>query len=184
TQQELSTDVDALTAKVSPSQIIQRKTDRVRGALQEAKEKVMGTASQGGEKGSSAASTATDTVQSTASSVAGAVSEAPKMVSRHARGNPLAAGLIAFGVGWLVSSLLPASQREKELATQLKETVTEHSDVIKEEVGSAVQEVTENLREPAQEAVQSVKTTANEGLGAVQEEGKHAVHEVKSQVQS
>ena len=48
-------------------------------------------------------------------------STAATAARRQTQGNPLAAGLIAFGVGWLVSSLLPDSQKERELAHQLKD---------------------------------------------------------------
>jgi len=173
TQRNLSDDVDALTDKVSPSQIVQRRVDRARGVMNEAKDKVMGTFSSVGEKGSSAAS-----------SVADAVSDAPGMVQRRTQGNPLAVGLIAFGAGWLVSSLLPASEAEKRIATRIKDQTMEHSDVIKEEVTGAAQEIKDNLREPTQEAMQTVTSTASEAANAVREEGTQAAKEVKDQVQT
>ena len=42
TQSMLSTDVDALTDKVSPSRIAQRRVDRVRGTANRWKDRVMG----------------------------------------------------------------------------------------------------------------------------------------------
>jgi hypothetical protein len=46
------------------------------------------------------------------------VTSIPQATWRQAQGNPLAAGLIAFEAGWLVSSVLPLGRKERELATR------------------------------------------------------------------
>ena len=38
-----------------------------------------------------------------------------------AEGNPLAAGLIAFGAGLLISGLIPSSQKEQQAVSTLQE---------------------------------------------------------------
>ena len=43
-------------------------------------------------------------------------------VSRGARGNPIAVGLGAFALGWLVSSLIPASRAEQRAAGTLRDS--------------------------------------------------------------
>ncbi|MFB0840543.1 hypothetical protein ACETK3_21425, partial [Arthrobacter sp. E44] len=63
---------------------------------------------------------ATDTVSAKLSDAGHTVSAAPDQVKAKTAGNPLAAGLIAFGAGLLVSSLIPPSQKEREAADQLK----------------------------------------------------------------
>lgn len=55
TRQDLSTNVDAVTEKVSPSKVAQRQTDKVRSTLSGWKDHVMGSADHAG---GSAASTA------------------------------------------------------------------------------------------------------------------------------
>lgn len=172
TQRNLSNDVDALTAKVSPRRIVHRRVDQVRSALHGAKDTVMGTASQVGEASSSAASTAVGRVQSAASSAAEAVSDTPRMVRERTQGNPLAVGLIAFGIGWLLSSLIPVSESEKKIATQVKDKAGEHTGMLKEEVMDAAQQVQANLREPVQQAMESVKSTAVTGTQTVQDQVK------------
>src|SRR2546423_839120 len=67
---------------------------------------------------SDAASSAASTISDTGSSAAAAVQDAPQAVRRQTQGNPLAAGLIAFGAGWLVSSLRPASRKDQRVAQQ------------------------------------------------------------------
>jgi hypothetical protein len=222
TQANLGQGVDALTEKVTPGKIVERRVDRARDAATRLKDKVMGSnpvqasshaasgvrsaASDAADQVSTtasatastvqdaastavgtaqdAASTAAGAVQDAASTAVGAVQEAPQAIRRQTRGNPLAAGLIAFGAGWLVSSLLPASRREQELADQAKQQAKQ---VAQEKVARAAQqvagEVKENLREPAQQAVESVKSTAQDAGQTVVEEGKSAAQDVQGRAQ-
>jgi hypothetical protein len=214
TQAALSQDVDALAEKVTPGKIVERRVDRARDAATRLKEKVMGSDPYGNQHGAggyvgdvrSAASTATDrvsgtassaassvqdaassaagTVQDAASSAAGAVQEAPAAIRRQTRGNPLAAGIIAFGAGWLVSSLLPASRREQELADQAKQVAQEKVQPAAQQVAQQVAaEVKENLREPAQHAVASVRSTAQDAKDTVTDEGRSAAQDVQGRAQ-
>jgi DNA replication initiation complex subunit (GINS family) len=123
------------------------------------------------------------TVQDVASSAASAVQHAPETISRQAQGNPLAAGLIAFGVGWLVSSLLPASEKEKQLASQAEQTVRENKDALLQPAKEAAQEMGEQLKPAAQDAVESVKSTAQDAAQTVKEEGQSAAQDVQGQAQ-
>jgi hypothetical protein len=210
TQAALSQDVDALAEKVTPGKIVERRVDRARDAATRLKEKVMGSDPYGNQHGAggyvgdvrSAASTATDrvsgtassaassvqdaassaagTVQDAAASAAGAVQEAPAAIRRQTRGNPLAAGIIAFGAGWLVSSLLPASRREQELADQAKQVAQEKVQPAAQQLAA---EVKENLREPAQQAVESVRSTAQDAKDTVTDEGRSAAQDVQGRAQ-
>ncbi len=74
---------------------------------------------------------------------------------RKTQGNPLAAGLIAFGAGLLVSSLIPASQKEREAADALKTA----AEPLTTELTEAAKHVAEGLKEPAQAAMENVKAT-------------------------
>src|SRR5215213_1196607 len=115
TRRELSYDVDALNEKVNPARVMDRRVSHVKGRFTNVKEKVMGSAQDTTSNAHGMAQSAAGSVQSAASSAVSTIQETPDMVVRQTQGNPLAAGLIAFGVGWLVSSLLPASQKEQEL---------------------------------------------------------------------
>ena len=207
TQAALSQDVDALTDKVTPGKIVERRVDRARDAATKLKEKVMGsdphgsggyggggvrsaasqtadrvsgTASSAASSVQDAAASAAGTVQDAASTAADAVQQAPQAIRRQTRGNPLAAGLIAFGAGWLVSSLLPASRREQELADQAKQVAQEKVQPVLQQVAG---EVGDNLREPAQQAVESVKATAQDAKETVADEGRSAAQDVSGRAQ-
>ncbi|MCW2702790.1 MAG: hypothetical protein JWQ37_785 [Blastococcus sp.] len=194
TRRELSYDVDALNEKVNPARVVDRRVTAAKGRLTSVKEKVMGSAqdttataqgmaSNAAGSVQTAASSAADTVQDAASSAADAVQQAPDAIVRQTQGNPMAAGLIAFGVGWLVSSLMPASQKEKQLAQQAESAVREHKDALLEPAKQAAQEIGEQLKPAAQDAVESVKSTAQDAASTVTEEGKSAAAEVQGTAQ-
>src|SRR5437899_2903318 len=121
TRASLSQDVDRLTDKVSPSKVVGRRVDSIKGTATSVRDRVMGTASSAGDSVSSAGGS----ISSAASSVGDVASSAPQMARHRAQGNPFAAGIVAFGVGMLVSSLLPASQKEQELASAAQDKATE-----------------------------------------------------------
>jgi hypothetical protein len=194
TRRELSYDVDALNEKVNPARVVDRRVTAAKGRMTNLKERVMGSAhdttssAQGMASNAAgsvqgAASSAAGTVQDAASSAAEAVQQAPDAVVRQTQGNPLAAGLIAFGVGWLVSSLLPASEKERQLAQQAESAVREHKDALLEPAKQAAQEIGEQLKPAAQDAVESVKVTAQDAAATVKDEGQSAVQDVQGQAQ-
>src|SRR3954452_2343038 len=190
TRANLSYDVDALNEKVNPTRVVDRRVgkakstvtglkDRVFGAAHDTTHHASGTASNVSGSVQGAASNAAGSVQNAASSAVGAVQSAPDTIQRQAQGNPLAAGLIAFGVGWLVSSLLPTSEKEKQLAAQAESAVKEHSQPLVDQAKNVAQEMGDNLKPAAQEAVESVRSTAQEGVQTVKAEGQSAAQDVQ-----
>jgi gas vesicle protein len=193
TRARLGTDVDAVADKVTPSNVVHRQTDKVKDAVTGVKERIMGAAD-------SATSTVQDRMHSGAGHTSGAlhstgdtlhdardtaaaklgdagtaISNAPDQVKTKTQGNPLAAGLIAFGAGMLVSSLIPPSQKEREAAQQLKTA----AEPLATQVTDAAKDMVQDLKEPAQEAMENVKATATGGVQNVKAEGQHAATDVK-----
>ncbi len=121
---------------------------------------------------------ASDRASSVAGSIGDTATSAPSVARQKTQGNPLAAGLIAFGVGWLASSLLPASEKEQQAATAVKDKASEHSDTLTAPIKEAAGNAKENLRAPAQDAVQSVKGTATEATATVKHEAAAAKDDV------
>ena len=165
TRRELGGDVDALADKVTPSKIVDRQKDKVRGAFGSLRNRIMGAADDAGSALSDAGSS---------------VGEVKDRVVAKAEGNPIAVGLIAFGVGLLAASLIPASQREKDLA----EDVKEQAQPLVEKVKDAASEAGRNLKEPAQNAANAVKDAATDAADTVKEEARDATHQVKDQAQA
>lgn len=184
TRAELRSDVDALGQKVAPRQVIGRRTERTKKMFGTAKEKVMGTPTRArravGDQMSAAADTASSAASAAASTVSDAAASAPRATRERVEGNPLAAGLVTFGMAWLISSLLPPSQQEQRLAARAREQLSEHAQPVFEEAKGAARQVTDELREPAKEAADSVKARAQEAAGTVKEETTSAADEATS----
>ena len=163
TRRNLSGDVDALADKVTPSKIAQRQTRKVKGAFHSISERVMGSADD-----------VRSGVGGAVSDAGSSVADAGRTVVDKAQGNPLAVGLIAFGVGALIASLIPPSTKEQELASAAKDA----AQPLLHEAAEVGKQVADDLKEPAQEAVQSVKETAQEGVSTVKEEAADRASDV------
>jgi hypothetical protein len=202
TRATLSDDVDDLAESVKPKSVARRQVDKVKDAVGNVKDRVMGsdeddysTSSTVGDKASAARDTvadrayaakdavadkayaAKDTVSEKASDAADAVREAPATLKRKAQGNPLAAGVIAFGLGMLVSSLIPSSEKERQAVSTLQENL----EPVKQKATEVARDMGESLKPAAQEAAESVKSTAQEGVESVKQEGQSAAQDVKGQ---
>lgn len=187
TQQSLRADVDALTEKVSPPRMVERRVQRTRYAMTNFKDKIMGStaeqASTIGGAASSSAAAAKDTLAEKVSSAAETASSAPQQVRQRARGNPLAAGLIVFGAGWLLSSLLPATEPEQQAASQVKDLAAEKGRPVAQQLGQAGQEAAQELSESAQQRMQSVKETAADAASTVTGEARSQASDVTDHAQ-
>lgn len=181
TRAELGRDVDALAEKVSPSKAVGRQTDRIRDRLGNMKESIMGSPDYdpytGQYQSGGAVHDARERVGEVAHQAGQAVQDAPQAVRRGTRGNPLAAGLIALGAGWLIASLIPASRAEQQAAQAVKE----QAKPVVEEAKSVAREMGEHLKPEAQGAVDSVKETAREGVEHVKGEGQDKAQELKEE---
>ncbi|WP_020076145.1 DUF3618 domain-containing protein [Cryocola sp. 340MFSha3.1] len=163
TRRNLSGDVDALADKVTPSKIAQRQTRKVKGAFHSMSERIMGSADD-----------VRSGVGGAVSDAGSSVADAGRTVVDKAQGNPLAVGLIAFGVGALIASLIPPSTKEQELASAAKDA----AQPLLHEAAEVGKQVADDLKEPAQQAVQSVKETAQEGVSTVKEEATDRASDV------
>jgi uncharacterized protein YjbJ (UPF0337 family) len=159
TRRDLGSDVDALADKVTPSKIVGRQTDKIKDALGSARDRVMGTASD------------------LKDSSTGNVSDAAGAAKSKIQGNPLAVGLIVFGAAWLLSSLAPASAKEKQVAAQVKDAAQPLVENITESAKGAAQ----NLKGPVTDAANAIKDTATEGASHVKDEATSAASDVKDQ---
>lgn len=194
TRSNLSRDVNALGEAVSPSNVARRQADKVTGSVKDAgrslKEKIMGsdddpydTSPGMAQRAQWAAEDAGHAVGDVAGSARDAVTSAPSVARRKAQGNPLAAGLIALGAGWLLGSLLPSTDKERELAVAAKEQAQEHGQPLVEEAKAAAQEIVEDVKPQAEQAAEDLKATAQEGVDSVKGEVSSQTEDVKVSAQ-
>lgn len=186
----LAHNVDLLADRVAPGRIARRHVHAARKRLTDVKERVMGTASNTPSSATAhaqarqvgdAAGQPTEHVSSTASRPSGQKPEpahqAPAHAHRGTQGDPLAAGIIAFGIGMLAGTLLPVSEAAQRVGSQLREHADDLVQPLKEAANEAVQTAKQELREPAQEALQSVESTAQEAVETTKNSARHAAEE-------
>lgn len=193
TRANLSRDVNALGEAVSPANVAKRQAEKVTDSVKDAgrslKDKIMGSDdpydSSPGVAGRAqlAAQDAGQSVADAAGSARDAVADAPALARRKTQGNPLAAGLIALGAGWLLGSLLPGTDKERELAVAAKEQAQEHGQPLVEEVKAAAQQVVEEIRPQAEQAAQDLKSSAQESVETVKGEAASRAEDVKGSAQ-
>src|SRR5690349_12170595 len=152
TREELGQDVDALADKVTPGKIVDRQKTRLRQRFGDVRTRVMGTADDIGHSTAHAASSAGGAVSDAVSSAGHAVSELPHKAKQTAQGAPLAVGLVAAGLGFVAAVLIPATNRERRLAANLRE----QAQPLVDKAADTAKEVAGSLKEPAKNAFEQV----------------------------
>ncbi|MFI5888686.1 DUF3618 domain-containing protein [Actinoplanes sp. NPDC051513] len=179
TRATLTRDVDLLAEKASPRQAARRQWTSIR-------EKVMGSAEHGknavGDVASSAkgtASSAVSTVGEKAQDAADAVRSAPQAVAGQTQGNPIAAGIIAFGVGMLAATLIPVTEAERSAGQELKDRSGDLTDRVKDVAG----DVKDDLSGSVQQAVGEVKSTARDAVDTTKQQAQSSAQDAKQETQ-
>jgi len=186
TRSDLARRVDLLADKTIPTRVAQRRWSAV-------KEKVMGSPAprhgtySAGEGGSAvdsvrdSAKSAVATAQDKASQVGDSVKDAPAAVARQTQGNPIAAGVIAFGVGLLAASLIPATDVEKRAGAQLKDNAGGLVDQVREPLQESAQQLKSDLTGTVKDASESVKATAQDAAHTTAREAKSSAQDATEQ---
>jgi hypothetical protein len=110
-----------------------------------------------------------------AAETAAAVRDMPQAVRRQAEGNPLAAGIIALGAGWLVASLLPATRSEQRAARRVQPQLEQAARTVTAEAS----ELAQDLREPASQAVDDLKQHGQEAAQHVKDAAQEAAQHTR-----
>ena len=178
TRAELSDNVNALGDSAKPSNIVREQVDNVKDKAHGLKERIFGSDYDPYDHG--AVGDVGDRASGVVSDARDAVADAPRQLKSQTRGNPIAAGLIAAGVGALIGGLLPATRFEKDAATQVKDAAEPAIEQVKE----MAQEAGEHLKPMAQEAAENVKNVAQAAGQNVSAEAAAAKDEVAYQAKS
>jgi hypothetical protein len=175
TRMGMSENLDAIGDRVSPGRIVERRTNRMRNGASSLRERVMGAPAAVG-------STLSDHTPSTVgvSGAGEALRSAPETARSTAQGNPLLAGAVAFGAGFVAAAVFKGSDAEARAAS----TLQEKAQPLKEEAQSVAREVASGLQEPAQQAAQSLKETATSGAESVKEAAQSSAQQTKEAGQS
>ena len=173
TRDHLGGTLDAIGDRVIPGRVMERKVNRVRDSLDRARTTVMGAKDQGFETGRGRVGAVKSTMGDTAGSVTESVRHTPDAIQHGTQGNPLVAGALAFGAGLLVASLLPATEAEQSLASDVAEP-------LKEELADLGRQVASTAQSSVQDAAGEAKSTLTDAAAHVKEQATDAAQEVKS----
>lgn len=173
TRAELTEDTDRLVNRANPRTAIDRRAHRIRRKAEGVKDRVMGSIpSQGAGEHSTE-----NPVRQNAGQMADAVKSAPQQAVQQTRGNPLAAGLIAFGAGLLAASIISESRSEQRAARRLQDHAGAMIEPVERAVSESVGRVKEQATESARDAGENLKESASERARST---GEQAQHEAKS----
>jgi ElaB/YqjD/DUF883 family membrane-anchored ribosome-binding protein len=125
TQADLHRNVRELNERANPSRVMARKKESIQGSLSSARERIMGVPGSVAQSGEGVADSVRHTTQ----------------------GNPLAAGAVALGVGWIIGGLLPVSEAEKRKAGQVMEQAKEQMQPLAERAAEQAQPALDKINE-------------------------------------
>lgn len=176
---DLTRDFEQLGDRVSPSRAVERRTAAVKGSLVSVRERVMGKADDVTGSAQDRAESAKQALQDASHSVSETVQGVPDTVRHQTQGNPLAAGLVAFGLGLIAATVLPGTRQEEELAQMVQPQLEKAARA----AGSAAGDVVDELRPMAEESLQDLQGSAQEAVRHVADQAKDAASGVKDQAQ-
>jgi hypothetical protein len=179
--------LEAIGDRISPERMVERRKAAVGQGFRRMREAVMGSADyvepavQRAQN--QAQSAATSTIES-ARTVGQSVQHAPAAVAEHTAGNPLAAGLIAFGAGLLAATAFPQTRTEQRLV----ETAQPQLDKVKDELHDAGHDISAGARDHAKSALEQTtsagKDAASTMVGEARESARMVTDDVKGTSQT
>ncbi len=172
TRSSLASNVDELADRTSPGRIMNRGWRRVTDRMHSIGDRVMGAPSSATGSVKDIAKGAGEKMSDVASEAADAVREAPHVTAEQTRGNPLAAGLIAFGAGLLAAAMIPETEAERRLTRQLADS--ELADQVREPLRQSVSEVGRGVSEEVKETGARLADTAKEHATQAVDEARAA----------
>lgn len=188
---ELDDTLDELGDHVRPRRIYERKTRRVRARVASMREAVMGSAQDATSGAQHGIHQLGDHVAGAASDVADKARETPDAIADRTRGNPLAAGLVAFGVGMVLGSLAPPTAQEQrtvgaleEKLEPLKDKAIESAQQVRSEVTDAARESAETVKGDARDAMQEVKQQAQDSTNELKDQAQEGMAQVRQETRS
>ena len=191
-RQAIATDLELMGDRVSPARIAERRKAAFRERLHGARNSVFGSSDrarpyqpqpQPQRASSGRWNEDADDGQSLGERASGALDSAkqatPDSLGQVTEGNPLAAGIVGFGVGLLAATLLPSSPDEERAAHKLQS----HLDDTAAELGRTGREAIDHVKPEAEQAVQEVKESAQESAQTVRSEAQSTADSVKGTAQ-
>jgi hypothetical protein len=176
----MGTTLDAIGDRVSPGRVVERRRAAMAARARSVKESVMGSPAYEEPRSAQLRERARGTAQEVgekAQEAAHAVQHAPEQIATQTRGNPLAAGLVAFGAGMVLATAMPRSKTEQRLASEAQPQMQR----IREDLRQAGREIASDAKEHAREAADDLRSSGAEAAQRVQEEAKSSAEHLRDE---
>lgn len=214
TRAEMAGSLEQIGDRVAPSKVVARSKQKAADKVEEVKERVspVRVARRQGEKlksgfrdfmGSNGsadrppgggvpvterASDAASRTRDAASNVAGSLTDIPRVARRNAESKPLAAGLLSFATGFLLGSVLPPTDTERQLTERVKESLRpveeeakERGKMVANQLARSARQDVEAVKQSATGAAERVKSEVQDHAGELRDEAQSAVEAVKGE---
>jgi hypothetical protein len=175
--------LEAIGDRLSPDRMMERRKAAVKLRFQRIRESVMGSpdydepATQRVREGAAdLASSAGDVARNAADRI----QRTPDALAEQTRGNPLAAGLVAFGAGLLVATAFPRTRAEERVV----ESAGPGLETAKQELREGGRELAAGVKEHAQQAAQQLSDTTTQATQEVAQHAKESAGRVKDEAGS
>ncbi|UDY37501.1 DUF3618 domain-containing protein [Dermatobacter hominis] len=177
-REDLGRDLDAIGDRLSPGRMVERTRGRARMRVVAVRDRVMGPARSTRSAMYDAKRHIGDGGGGTGTSVRDAPGDALHAVEGRVEGSPLAAGLVAFGIGFLAGSLMPATRSESDLAARMEPQLEDATRAVAQGAKEAAGEVAQVAKDEAAQ----VKDEATDAAGSVKETAQQHAAEAKDEV--
>lgn len=190
-RERIGTTVDQIENRVRPDRIVARGRYRLRRRVIDWKDQIMGndqpyypddprysraaSASDSGWEAGGDGTSPLEGAKQKLEQIGDQVSEAPEMLRRQTRGNPVAAGLIAMGAGLLLGSVLPQTRPEKQAARRIQPMVEDAAS----DVAEKGREMADDLKESASSSVDKIKAEAGEAAEEVKQDARESAQRLR-----
>lgn len=165
--------MDAIGDRLSPNRMIERRRAAVGQSFRTAKNSIMGSpdyqeplSSKVRNTTGSLASSAADTAQTALDKA----QHAPEAIADQTRGNPIAAGLIAFGAGLLAATVVPPTRTERRAVDAAQPQLQQ----AKQSLTEAGRDVAAQAKSHAADATEALKSSASESMSSLGDQARDA----------
>lgn len=175
---DIGRDLYAIGDRVSPGRVAERTRNRASRRMASWKDRVMGSADQAASHIDATGASVTDRLDGLRPS------ELSDRVEHRVEGSPLGMGLVAFGFGFVLGSLVPGTSSERRAAEAIEPQLQQTA----REAASTAREAADHLAPQAQEELDAVRDDAAHAAAEVSERGRDearaAVDEVRGAANS
>jgi len=154
TREHLGQTVEAIGDRVLPGRIIERRKETTARSLRGLRQRIMGSAHDAREQ-----------IAGSAGSTVGQLRDAPSSLADRTEGSPLAAGGVAFALGFLAAAVWRPTEPERHAV----EKVTEAAPNLTDDVTQMGRELADTVKEQAAGATEELKSSVSEAATAVKE---------------